>query len=161
KAIKALREIEHVVVLLSMRADFYADLMHSDLWPVDYSQRLEIGPLRGEALRVAICKPSEALGVALDEALVERLLADAADEPGVVAVFQGTRDLLGEKMERRLFSLSPYRSLGDETRSGLAVAIATKAEATLGSLTIEQQAIARRIFLRLVQFGNGRADTRR
>jgi hypothetical protein len=43
----------------------------------------------------------------------------------------------------------------------LAVALATKADATLAELTEAQQKIARRIFLRLVQFGEGRADTRR
>lgn len=47
-------------------------------------------------------------------------------------------------------------------RTGLQVAMARRAEAALAALsTPEQQAIARRIFLRLVQFGEGRADTRR
>jgi WD40 repeat protein len=41
------------------------------------------------------------------------------------------------------------------------VAIARRADATLASLTEIQQSIARRIFLRLIQFGEGRADTRR
>jgi hypothetical protein len=45
--------------------------------------------------------------------------------------------------------------------SGIQVAIARRADATLASLTEAQQAIARRIFLRLIQFGQGRADTRR
>ena len=40
--------------------------------------------------------------------------------------------------------------------------MARRADAALAALTTpEQQAIARRIFLRLVQFGEGRADTRR
>ena len=36
-----------------------------------------------------------------------------------------------------------------------------KADATLAALAPAEQAIARRIFLRLIQFGEGRADTRR
>ena len=39
--------------------------------------------------------------------------------------------------------------------------MATKADATLDDLPPEEQRIARRIFLRLVQFGEGRPDTRR
>jgi len=41
------------------------------------------------------------------------------------------------------------------------VAMVSKADATLADFTSGQRAIARRIFLRLVQFGEGRADTRR
>src|SRR5438874_10229002 len=54
-----------------------------------------------------------------------------------------------------------YTRLGGAGRSGLAVAIAMKADATLADLAPAQQAIARRIFVRLIQFGEGRADTRR
>jgi hypothetical protein len=43
----------------------------------------------------------------------------------------------------------------------LQVAIARHADAVLAELPPGQQAIARRILLRLVQFGEGRADTRR
>ena len=39
--------------------------------------------------------------------------------------------------------------------------MATKADATLADLPPDRQRIARRIFLRLVQFGEGRPDTRR
>jgi hypothetical protein len=49
----------------------------------------------------------------------------------------------------------------DVERSGLQVGIARRADAALASLTDVQQAIARRIFLRLIQCGQGRADTRR
>ena len=66
-----------------MRADFYPDLMNSDLWPLDPSERVEIAPLRGAALAEAIYKPAEhaePAGVYLEAGLVERLLADAADE---------------------------------------------------------------------------------
>ena len=44
---------------------------------------------------------------------------------------------------------------------GMGVAIATEADAAFARLTSAQQALARRIFLRLVQFGEGRPDTRR
>jgi WD40 repeat protein len=161
-ALKALQAVEHCALLIAMRADFYPELMNSDLWPVEASQRLEVAPLHGETLRQAIEQPAADVGVYLEAGLLERLVADAADEPGVLPLLQETMVLLWGEMQRRLLPLSVYERLGGEGRSGLAVAIALKADAALAELTSpSQQAIARRIFLRLVQFGEGRADTRR
>jgi WD40 repeat protein len=160
-AIKALRAVEACALLIAMRADFYPDLMNSDLWPVDVTQRLEIAPLRGDALRKSIERPAADMGVYLESELVERILVDAADEPGVLPLVQETMVLLWEKMQRRLLTLGTYEHLGAGGRTGLAAAIAAKADSTLAELSAEQRAVARRIFLRLVQFGEGRADTRR
>jgi WD40 repeat protein len=161
KALKAVRIVKRCTILIAMRADFYNDLMNSDLWPIDPSQRLELAPLRGDALRRAIEQPAEDRRVYLEAGLLERLLADAADEPGVLPLIQETMVLLWSKMARRLIPLSAYTQLSSGGRSGLAVAIASEADATLAGLSPEQQMIARRILLRLVQFGEGRADTRR
>ncbi|MFL5801727.1 MAG: CHAT domain-containing protein [Roseiflexaceae bacterium] len=160
-ALKALRAVESCAQLIMMRADFYPDLMTSDLWPIDGGQRLEIAPLRGDALRQAIEQPAADIGVRLEPGLIDRLLADAADEPGVLPLVQETMVLLWDAMPRRLLPSSAYTRLGGAGRSGLAVAIAMKADATLADLTQEQQMIARRTFVRLIQFGEGRADTRR
>ena len=69
--------------------------------------------------------------------------------------------LLWGSMSGRLLTRASYDTLGHDGRSGLAVAMATKADSTLAALPPEQQRIARRIFLRLVQFGEGRPHTRR
>lgn len=168
--LKSLREVKKCSLILLMRADFYPDLMISSLWKVTPDERIEITPLRGESLRRAIAKPAENRGVYLEDALLERLLIDASDEPGVLPLLQETMILLWEKMERRLITLKHYEEIdeGQKTdatapkKSGLAVALSNKASATLAELTEpQQQTIARRIFLRLVQFGEGRADTRR
>jgi WD40 repeat protein len=160
-ALHALHEVEACTLMLVMRADFYPDLMNSDLWPVDAGQRLEIAPLRGEALRQCIQRPAANVGVHLEAGLLERLLADSADEPGALPLVQETMVLLWGEMQRRLLPLSAYEQLGGAGRNGLTVAIAEKADATLSQLSPEGQTIARRIFLRLVQFSEGRADTRR
>ncbi len=160
-ALKELCQVETCRLVLTMRADFYPELMVSDLWPVSPGERLEVAPLRGAALREAIVRPAAAEGVYLEAGLAERLLADAAGEPGTLPLLQETMALLWEKRTRRLLPVSAYDRLGSDGRSGLAVAIATKADATLAALPAEQQAIARRILVRLVQFGEGRPDTRR
>ncbi len=159
--LKSLRAEPRCLVILTMRADFYGDLMTSPFWLVDKSQIVDIAPLHGDALRKAIVKPAEAVGVFLEEGLVEHLVADAANEPGALPLLQEALVLLWGTMSSRLLTRALYDSLSRDGRSGLAVAIATKADATLANLPPEEQRIARRIFLRLVQFGEGRPDTRR
>jgi energy-coupling factor transporter ATP-binding protein EcfA2 len=156
-----LRRVDECVVLLAMRADFYADLMTSILWPVGRGERVEIAPLRSAALRQAITRPAAGAGVYLEPVLVERLLRDAGEEPGALSLVQETMVLLWERMTRRLLTVSAYEDLGGQDRSGLAAALATRADAALASLSGAQQTIARRTFLRLVQLGEGRQDTRR
>ncbi len=166
-ALQAFRAPENCALILTLRADFYPDLMTSYLWPVDASQRVEVAPLRGEALREAIQRPAADVGVRIEDALVNQLLADAADEPGALPLLQETMGLLWDDMEQRTLPMKAYEHLSSDAGhidggiSGLAVAIAMKADTTLAELNERQQAIARRIFLRLIQFGEGRADTRR
>lgn len=165
--LQSVRQIENCALILTLRADFYPELMTSPLWPIDASQRVEVAPLRGETLREAIQRPAADVGVRIEERLVSQLLDDAADEPGVLPLLQETMRLLWDDVESRLLPFSAYerlRSVAHDKEgrpSGLAVAIAMKADAALAELSPSQQAIARRIFLRLVQFGEGRADTRR
>jgi hypothetical protein len=50
-AMLALRAVEQCALIITMRADFYPQLMSSDLWPAEAFERIEIAPLRGKALR--------------------------------------------------------------------------------------------------------------
>jgi WD40 repeat protein len=157
-----LAENERCWVVLTVRADFYADLMGSPLWTEIRSHRVEVAPLGDDGLRAAIVGPAEAAGVHVDPALVERLVADAAGEPGVLPLVQEALVLSWERLARRYLPLEAYTSIaGDVGRTGLQAAMARRADAALAELTPERQAIARRVFVRLVQFGEGRADTRR
>ena len=155
------REASEHRLLLTMRADFYGDLMGSALWPLTEAERLELAPLRDERLREAITGPAATVGVYVEPALVERLLTDAAAEPGVLPLLQETMALLWEQRSRRLLTLEAYRRLGGDGRSGLATALATTADAAYASLSPARRAIARPMLLRLVQLGEGRDDTRR
>jgi WD40 repeat protein/energy-coupling factor transporter ATP-binding protein EcfA2 len=160
-ALLTLHEVDRCTVVATMRADFYPELMSSELWPVDPVERVEVTPLRGAALRQAIEQPALDVGVQLEPGLTERLLADAADEPGALPLVQETMVLLWEERRRRLLTTAAYDMLGVDGRSGLAVALATRADAALAALSPAQRLIARRIFLREVHLGEGRDDTRR
>ena len=168
--LQALRSDPRCVLILALRADFFPDLMSSMLWPIDPAQRLEVAPLRGAALAAAIAGPAAQVGVRLEPTLLERLVADAAEEPGALPLLQEALVLLWERRENRRLTLAAYEQLGRQAgggegppRSGLAVAIASHAEAVFARLAKnpEQQRLARRIFVRLVHFGEGRPNTRR
>lgn len=171
KTLLRLIETPNCYLILTVRADFYPDLMGSPLWRKIQSYRLEVVPLDAASLRETITRPSEDVGVFVESALIERLVTDATGEPGVLPLIQETLVLLWEKVERRflpfrayeafVLSRKAYGTFGSKKFTGLQVAIAYRADAALAGLSEEQQAISRRIFLRLVQFGEGRADTRR
>ncbi|MEH2163626.1 MAG: TIR domain-containing protein [Nostoc sp.] len=158
-------------LILTVRADFYPELMNSPLWQKIKSHRLEVLPLEPNNLRQAILRPAEDVDVFIEPALIERLITDAAREPGVLPLIQETLVLLWERVERRFLPLRAYEALvlprkayggiAENPRTGLQIAISRRADAAIANLNEEQQVIARRIFLRLVQFGEGRADTRR
>lgn len=160
KIITVLCRVRYCTLLPVMRTDFYSDLMNSDLWPIDYGDRLEVAPLRGESLRQAITKPAIGLNVYIRQDLQERLVIDAADEPGTLPLVQETMVRLWEKMQGNILTLNDYEKKGNGEAGGLAIALISKADSVVDKLSDEKQDIAKRIFLRLVQLGKGRADTR-
>lgn len=128
-------------------------------------------PLDANGIREAITRPAERAGAFAEAALVERLIADTAGQPGALPFLQETLVLLRERLERRLLALHSYATLvlpgrsysalACATLTGIQVALAHSANQAFSELSDKQQVIARRIFLRLIQFGEGRADTRR
>lgn len=167
-ALARLAGVPGCFIVLTVRSDFFGDLQICPLWSRIKDHRFDVLPLDAAGLRQAIVRPAEAARVYVEAALVERLVAEAAGEPGVLPFVQETLALLWEHLERRLLPLRAYEALvlsskayGGAPRTGLQVAMARHADAALAALPEAQQVIARRIFLRLVQFGEGRADTRR
>ena len=159
-------------VVLTVRADFYPQLMESTcFWREIKAHRYEVLPLDQMGLQEAILKPAEQARVFIEGTLLERLITTAAKEPGVLPLLQETLVLLWEKIERRYLPLRAYEALvlsyynavstTNNKLIGIQVALAQRADAAIADLTDEQQIIARRVFLRLIQFGEGRADTRR
>ncbi len=154
---------ERLLLLLTVRSDFYGHLQESLLWPQISASKLDLPPMSSSELREAIIRPAETVGVYLEPALVERLIADAANERGVLPLLQETLVQLWALIEhRRLLTLHDYEAISRDGRNGLQVALARHADAALAELSGDQQKeIARRIFIRLVEFGEQRSNTRR
>jgi hypothetical protein len=163
EAVRALRADPRCVLVFSLRADFYGAFLTSPLWTDNEGRisRVDLGPLGSDSLRVMIERPARDIGVYVEPQLVSRLIDDAAREPGALPLLQETLFQLWGKRRQCLLALANCRALSHGTRTGLAAAVEKHADFVLGRLTSEQKAIALRILLRLVNFGEGRADTRR
>jgi WD40 repeat protein len=151
-------------VIYGLRADFYDKLLESALWEhlAGRHKRLDLASLKGLALTEVIEGPARRVFVTIDRQLTRQLIQDAACEPGPLPLLQvALRSLWDQPRRGRWIELSAYASADpNDPRTGLAKAIERHAGAALHQLSLLQQSIARRIFLRLVH-SEGRTTTRR
>ncbi len=158
--LRAVRAEPRCVLLLALRADFFAELLESELWRDGAKRHVALLPLREAALREVIEQPAR--GGRLLRAGARRAAARGRGRrAGRLPMLQATLVQLWERMSARLLALADYEALGEGGRSGLAVAISSHADGCLGEMTAAQAALARRTLLRLVSFGEGRPSTRR
>lgn len=169
RVLKKLRQqIPEFYLLVTVRAEFFPQLALCQPY-IDFDKYLQrVNALGRKGLTAAITQPALKKGVFIDERLVERLVNDAGDDPGILPFVQETLRDLWERRYERYIGLEAYEHLGGKAGSGLKASIAAKADAAYKSLTaidknhaIEKSNITKRIFLRLIQFGEGKPDTRR
>jgi WD40 repeat protein len=147
-----------VTVLLTLRADFYG---HAIALSRNLSDQLgqavvNLGPMRREELAQAIIEPARRVGLRFEPGLSATILDDVANQPGTLPLLEHALLELWERRRDGQLTLEGYQASG-----GVAGAIAHRAEAIYGRFTPEEQAIARRVLLRLTQPGEGTEDTRR
>ncbi|HEX8990727.1 MAG TPA: WD40 repeat domain-containing protein, partial [Anaerolineales bacterium] len=149
-----------VVVVIALRADFYAPCAnYPELRQALAEHQEYIGAMNNAELRRAIEEPARRGGWELEAGLVDLLLRDVGNEPGALPLLSHALLETWERRQGRLLTLSGYTSSG-----GVREAIAETAERVFtDQFTREQQAIARRIFLRLTEPSEEActADTRR
>jgi WD40 repeat protein len=145
-------------VVLGIRADFYGRCAgYPALAAALPEHQVLVGPMTEAELREVIEGPAGKTGLRLEAGLTERILRDVGDEPGSLPLLSHA---LYETWKRRR---GPTLTLaGYEEAGGVRRAIAQTAEHVYAEgLTPAQQATARRIFLRLVQPGEGSQDVGR
>jgi WD40 repeat protein len=150
------------LVVISVRADFYADCAEVDeLRPLLPDNQLMVGPLSGEELRLAITRPAADAGCAVEPGLTELMLSDLglrSGQPGRRASYEpGALPLLGyalqatwERRTDRTLTVAGYRAAG-----GIHGAIANEAERIYQDYPPGTQQVVRRIMLRLVSVRSG------
>lgn len=136
-------------LIFTMRADFTGHLLEDRR---TFFDAVEPGMMalprmtRGELVR-SIRKPAEVVGLKFEDGLVEAILNDAGDEPGVLALVEFTLTQLWENRDKdqNKMMLAAYHAMG-----GLNGAIDRHADAVYGHLPPEQQSAARTALTRLV-----------
>ncbi|MGB0383733.1 MAG: CHAT domain-containing protein [Ardenticatenaceae bacterium] len=146
------------VVLITLRADFYAQCAQFDeLRGVLERQQKYIGSMKGPQLREAIEGPARQADWKLEPGLVEQMLRDVGSEPGALPLLSHALLETWTRRRGRTLTFAGYAGSG-----GVHGAIAHTAEYILNQrLNEAQQAIARTIFLQLTELGEGTQDTRR
>ena len=162
----ALQPAGTAVVIIVLRADFYAHCARFDLLRQALSQYQEyIGPMTVKELRRAIEGPARHGHWEFESGLIEFLLHDVgADvghvpEPGALPLLSHALLATWQRRRGRMLTHSGYTASG-----GVRGAIAETAEAVFhDQLEPEQRVIARQIFMRLTEIGDDTttADTRR
>jgi WD40 repeat protein/transcriptional regulator with XRE-family HTH domain len=151
-------------VVIALRADFYS---HCSQYPVlreaVAAEQEYIGQMNSEELRRAIEEPARRGGWELEPGLVDLLLQDigvhgtSEPEPGALPLLSHALLATWERRRGATLTLDGYRASG-----GVRGAIAETAESVFtDQLNQTQQELARDVFLRLTELGEGTEDTRR
>ncbi len=150
--------------VIALRADFYHHCAQYDaLRTLLETQQRFIGAMSPAELRRAIELPAKQNGLTFEDGLVDLLLRDIGasgdqkPEPGALPLLSHALLETWQRREGSTLTFSGYTDAG-----GVQGAIAKTAESVFSQkLTPAQQTIARSIFLRLTELGEGTQDTRR
>jgi WD40 repeat protein/DNA-binding SARP family transcriptional activator len=150
-------------VVIALRADFYAACAPYENLRKTLSQNQEyIGPMNADELHRAIEEPARAGGWTLEPGLIDLFLhdigadGDRSPEPGALPLLSHALLETWHRRSGRMLTLAGYAESG-----GIRGAITKTAETVFAQFTLEEQSIARNIFLRLTELGEGTQETRR
>ncbi|MEA5449321.1 AAA family ATPase [Leptolyngbya sp. CCNP1308] len=148
----------HVSVLITLRSDFLGETQrHPTLSQVIGSdQSVIVPPMTAAELREAIARPAEQADHLLDAATIDLLVQDTEGREGALPLLQFALTRIWEGLAEGKAPAETYRQMG-----GVGGALAGKAQKIYDQLLPKEQETARRIFLGLVQLGEGTRDTRR
>jgi WD40 repeat protein/class 3 adenylate cyclase/energy-coupling factor transporter ATP-binding protein EcfA2 len=147
-----------VRVVVALRADFYGHCAtYRRLASALEQDQALVGPMSQEELRRTIERPAEHAGLLLEPGVVEGILRDVVGQPGALPLLSHSLLETWKRRSGRMLTLIGYLQSG-----GVQGAIAQTAETVYhDALSAEQQALARNVFLRLTELGEGTEDTRR
>ena len=147
----------YVSVIITLRSDFLGETQrHPALNQVIASQGAIVPAMSEEELRRAITKPAEIAGHPLDEAVVTLLLKDTERREGALPLLQFALTRIWEGLKEGDKPIETYQKI-----DGVGGALADEAQRIFNKLSDEDKKIARWVFLKLVQPGEGTSDTRR
>ncbi|MFJ8536553.1 WD40 repeat domain-containing protein, partial [Streptomyces sp. NPDC093591] len=144
-------------VLIAVRSDFYARCAeHPRLAEALHTSGLLVRSMTADELREAVVGPAQAAGLIVERTLTARIVEDVLDEPGALPMLSHALLETWRRRKGRMLTLAAYEAAG-----GVRGAIAASAEEAYGELSPAQAHAARHLLLRMVEPGQGNADTRR
>ena len=150
------RELSFTPVL-TLRTDFLGQaLTYRPFADAFQDHNLVLGPMTRPELRRAIENPAGKLGIAFEAGLVERILDDVGGEPGNLPLLEFALTMLWERQASGQLPHAGYEVIGR-----VEGALACYAEEVYAGLSQADQESARRIFVQLVQPGEGTEASRR
>jgi WD40 repeat protein/S1-C subfamily serine protease len=133
-------------VVMTLRSKFVDDLLTSDV--ARLLRTVLIAPLEGEQLRAAITEPAASVpGLVFESGLVERLVADAGEEPGRLPLIEFALTRLYEHQVAGMLTHAAYDAVG---RVGGALA-AYAEDSWFNRLTPQERPVVRRAFTQLAR----------
>ncbi|WP_017315666.1 nSTAND1 domain-containing NTPase [Mastigocladopsis repens] len=146
-----------VSVIVTLRSDFLGETQrHPVLNQLVAQLGLIIPAMTADELQQAIAKPAELAGHPLDEATVNLLVQEAEGREGALPLLQFALTRIWEGLTQGIEPAVTLKQIG-----GVGGALAGEAQRIYDNLSPEEKEIARRVFLGLVQLGEGAKDTRR
>ncbi|KRF27678.1 hypothetical protein ASG91_09115 [Phycicoccus sp. Soil802] len=137
----------NVRVISTLRTDF---LDRCATWGLVGPRLVEatshVSPMHEAELRQVVEQPAVACGLRLEPGLVNRILTDAGDAPGILPLLSTALRALWERRSGDKLTHQAYQEAG-----GVRAAINNLAEDTYESLTDDGRAAARRMLLRLAE----------
>ncbi len=145
----------HLSVVITLRTDFLGETQtHEALNALICEHQVMIPAMNEEELRQAIARPAELAGHPLDEATITLLLNDTRDRDGVLPLLQFALTRIWDGLANGVEPAVTYGEIG-----GVGGALAGEAQRIYQSLNDQEKRIAKRVFLGLVQLGEGTRDT--
>jgi len=146
-----------VLVVLTLRNDFLDKTQtHESFHGVICTEAVIIPAMNEQELRAAVAKPAEMAGKPLAPGTVELLVKDTKDHEGTLPLMQFALTKIWDGFAKGKEAAETYREIG-----GVGGTLAGEAQRIYDGLNDEERRIAKRVFLGLVQLGEGTRDTRR
>ncbi|KAA3662250.1 MAG: hypothetical protein DWQ04_13990, partial [Chloroflexi bacterium] len=146
------------ILAIVMRADFYHHCAaFPNLRTALETQQKFIGAMSNPELRRAIEQPAKSRGYKFEKGLIGLMLQDVANEPGALPLLSHALLETWKRRENDTLTYEGYQEAG-----GVAGAVAKTADTIYEQrLSLVEQEIARNIFMRLTELGEGTQDNRR
>ncbi|BAY87930.1 pentapeptide repeat-containing protein (plasmid) [Calothrix parasitica NIES-267] len=150
---------DKLCLVLTMRSDFFGKCTEQEY--TGLAQQIQqnlvtVTPMTRDELKKTIVEPANLVELKIEPELVEEMLADVVNAPGILPLLQDTLTELWKNRSSNCLLLKTYSQLGRVMGT-----LRKRATKVYESFDKEEQAICKHIFLALTQLGEGTEDTRR